>query len=250
MWADPAIAAVLTADKLAVVWLGAFVGGLASGGAGFAFGIVGSAVWLHALEPVHATMLVVSGGTIIQVGTLWPLRRSLDPRRLWPFLAAGLVGVPIGVLLLVRADAHALKIGLGAFLAVYGIYALITPRLPRIERGGRAADALVGFIGGILGGVGGYSGVLPAIWTQLRGWSKEVSRAIYQPFILMAHVVTLILVGVVALDRVGLVLFAAALPALVAGAALGWSIYGRLDEHRFRQMFAALLVASGLVLVI
>jgi hypothetical protein len=247
MWAE--VAALLTVKTIALVSLGAFMGGLAAGAAGFAFGIVATAVWLHAIDPIHSTILVVSGGTIIQAGTIWPLRRSIEPRRLWPFLAAGLAGIPIGVWLLVRTDAHALKVGLGLFLAAYGVYALATPRLPRIERGGRLADAAVGFAGGILGGIGGYSGVLPAIWTQLRGWTKEVARSVYQPFIVMAHVVTLALVGAVAMDREGIILLLIALPALIAGAAIGWRIYGRLDEHRFRQALAALLVVSGVTLM-
>jgi hypothetical protein len=247
MWAE--VAALLTVKTIALVSLGAFMGGLAAGAAGFAFGIVATAVWLHAIDPIHSTILVVSGGTIIQAGTIWPLRRSIEPQRLWPFLAAGLAGIPIGVWLLVRTDAQALKVGLGLFLAAYGVYALATPRLPRIERGGRLADAAVGFAGGILGGIGGYSGVLPAIWTQLRGWTKEVARSVYQPFIVMAHVVTLALVGAVAMDRQGLILLLIALPALIAGAAIGWRIYGRLDEHRFRQALAALLVVSGVTLM-
>jgi uncharacterized membrane protein YfcA len=248
MWAD--VAALLTVKTVALVSAGAFVGGLAAGAAGFAFGIVATAIWLHAIDPVHSTILVVSGGAIIQAGTIWPLRRSMEPQRLWPFLLAALIGIPIGVWLLVRTDAHALKVALGVFLAAYGVYALATPQLPRVTGGGRIADAAVGFAGGILGGIGGYSGVLPAIWTQLRGWSKEEARAVYQPFIVMAHVVTLALVGTVAMDRQGLILLVIALPALLAGAVIGWRIYDKLDEHRFRQFLAVLLVVSGITLVL
>src|SRR5262249_10126474 len=146
-------------------------------------------------------------------------------------------------------DSHALKFALGVFLAVYGLYAFATPRLPRIH-GGAMADALIGFGGGVLGGLGGYSGVLPAIWCQLRGWSKEVARGVYPPFILMAHVATLAAIGAVALDRAGVVLFLLALVPLLLGAYFGWRIYGRLDEHRFRQALAVLLVVSGLILVL
>lgn len=250
MWADPDIATLLTAKTLTVLWIGAFFGGFASGAAGFAFGIVASAVWLHAIDPLHTTMLVVSGGLTIQMGTIWAMRREIDAKRLAPFAIAGLIGIPVGIWLLVRVDALSLKFALGIFLAIYGLYALTAPRLPHITGGGHFADAGVGFASGVLGGLGGYSGVLPAIWCQLRGWSKEASRGFYQPFIVMAHIATLALIGVVALDRRGVVMYLLALPALLLGALIGWRVYGRLDERRFRQTLAALLMASGLLLVV
>src|SRR5262249_11809081 len=148
----------------------------------------------------------------------------------------------VGIWLLVRIDAHAMKVAIGIFLAVYGFYALATPRLPRIAGGGAAADAGIGFVSGVLGGIGGHFRVLPAIWCQLRGWSKEVSRGVYQPFIVMAHIATLALLGVVALDRTGVVMFLLALPVLLLGAFIGWRVYGRLDEQRFRQVLAGLLM--------
>ena len=123
------------------------------------------------------------------------------------------------------------------------------PRLPHISWGGRTADAAVGFVGGLVGGVAGLSGIAPAIWTQLRGWSKEAARCVYQPFILFAHVLTMLLIGVVALDRQGVVLFLIAIPAVLLGSWTGWKIYGRLSELRFRQMLSALLIGSGLLLI-
>ena len=242
--------AALTLQTLGIVWLGAFLGAVAAGGAGFAFALTASAVWLHALEPVHTTMLVVACGTLLHVTLVWPVRRSIEPARLLPFAIGGLIGIPIGVALLTHVDTRGLKGALGLFLVVYGTYALLAPRLPEIRGGGRAADAAVGFVGGILGGLGGYSGVLPTIWTQLRGWRKDVARGVFQPFILMAHVVTLVLVGIAAMDTGGALMTLAALPALYAGAWIGWRIYGRLDDRRFRQVLAALLVASGLTLVL
>ena len=242
--------AALTLQTLGVVWLGAFLGAVAAGGAGVAFALTASAVWLHALEPVHTTMLVVACGTLLHVTLVWPVRRSIEPARLLPFAVGGLIGIPIGVALLTHVDTRGLKGALGLFLVVYGTYALLAPRLPEIRGGGRAADAAVGFVGGILGGLGGYSGVLPTIWTQLRGWRKDVARGVFQPFILLAHVVTLVLVGIAAMDTGGALMTLAALPALYAGAWIGWRIYGRLDDRRFRQVLAALLVASGLTLVL
>jgi uncharacterized protein len=242
------VTATLTLHALAVVWAGAFLGALAVGGAGFAFGLAASAIWLHVLDPIRTAFLIVACGLILHVGMIWQVRRHIDRSRLWPFLIGGLIGIPIGFWLLIRTDTSLLRPGLGMFLILYGLYALVMPRLPYIGGGGRLADAMIGFAGGLLGGIGGYSGVLPTIWTQLRGWPKDVARGVYQPFILFAHIVTLAIIGVAVLDWNSVILLLTAVPALVAGAWIGWLIYGKLDDRRFRQVLGALVLVSGLTL--
>jgi uncharacterized membrane protein YfcA len=239
----------LTAQTIGLVVLGGFLGGIASGAAGFAYGVVATSIWLHAISPLHAALLVVTGGMINQGALVWTIRRAIDFGRLWPFLVGGLIGVPLGVLLVLETNPRGIQIALALFIIVYGIYALLGPRLPHIAWGGRTADAAVGFFGGLVGGVAGLSGIAPAIWTQLRGWSKEAARSVYQPFILFAHVLTMLLIGAVALDRQGVVLFLIAIPAVLLGSWTGWKIYGRLSELRFRQMLSALLIGSGLLLI-
>ena len=54
----------------------------------------------------------------------------------------------------------------------------------------------------------------------------------------------------VAFDREALMLLAAVLPPLLVGTWIGWRLYGRLDDRRFRQALAVLLIASGIMLVI
>jgi uncharacterized protein len=240
----------LTIQTLGMVWAGAFVGAVVAGGAGFAFALAASSIWLHALDPLRTTMLVVACGSLLHIALVWPVRRSIELPTFLPFAAGGLVGIPIGVLLLTHTEMSRLKAGLGAFLVAYGLYALVTPRLAALTRGGRGADAVVGLAGGILGGLGGFSGVLPTIWTQVRGWTKDKSRGVYQPFILMAHVLTLAILGTVAVDGAGLILVAWAVPALALGAWVGWRIYGRLDERRFRRVLAFLILLSGAALVV
>ena len=87
--------------------------------AGFAFGIVAPrSGCTRSSDPCHVP--VVSGGRIIHAA---PSGRSAAPstaHRLWPFLLAGLIGVPIGVWLLVRTDAGTLKFALGIFLPSMG----------------------------------------------------------------------------------------------------------------------------------
>ena len=62
-------------------------------------------------------------------GQIWPQRRHIDIARLWPLVAGGVLGIPIGVRLLVYTDANVMKTVLGVFLLVFGSYALLAPRL-------------------------------------------------------------------------------------------------------------------------
>jgi uncharacterized protein len=238
----------LSLASLLVVWAGAFLGAFAAGGAGFAFALAASAIWLHVLDPLHTTAMVVASGTLLHGILIWPIRRSIEIARLWPFMAGAAFGIPVGVALLSHTRADVIRAGIGLFLVAYGLYALIAPQLPYFGRGGRAADAMIGFAGGVLGGLGGYSGVLPTIWTQVRGWPKEVARGVYQPFIVFAQVVTLAIIGTISVDRVGIIVFATTLPALALGAWLGLRVYGRLNDRRFRQVLAAMLLLSGVTL--
>ena len=162
----------LTLKTLSIVWLGGFLGGVASGAAGFAYGVVATAIWLHAISPLHATILVVSGGLIIQSSLVFKMRRALDWPRLAPFLIAGLIGVPIGVALVVKTDQA--RSGFGLPCSWWSTASMRSSR-----RGCRTSQAAAkprtlesDFFGGLMGGLAGLSGLAPAIWTQLRGWPK------------------------------------------------------------------------------
>jgi uncharacterized membrane protein YfcA len=237
-------------DTLAFLWLGALLGGIAAGGSGFAFGLAASSIWLHRIDPLHSAILITGCGVLLHMTTIWPQRRHIEVSRLWPFIAGGIAGIPIGVRLLVYTDAAVMKAVLGWFLVAFGTYALVSPRLHTVKGGGRVADAGVGFIGGILGGIGGYSGVLPTIWTQLRGWPKATARAVYQPYVIIVQAVALAGILWVTLDRAGLIMLMAVLPPLLFGTWIGWQLYGRMNDLRFRQALAVLLIASGATLVL
>jgi uncharacterized membrane protein YfcA len=156
----------------------------------------------------------------------------------------------MGVNLWAHTSGGYLNPTLGAFLVIVGGYALMAPRPATTQAGGRAVDAAVGFVGGILGGLGGYSGVLPTIWTQVRGWPKEIARGVYQPYLIIVQIVTLAGIIWATLDRRGLILLVAVLPPLLIGTWIGWQLYGRLDERRFRQGLSLLLIASGAMLLL
>jgi uncharacterized membrane protein YfcA len=229
---------------LFATFAGAFVAGLS----GFAFGLVAASLWLYFLSPLQTATLIVAFGLIVQGYSVWKLRNSLDGRKLWPFLLGATIGVPVGVTLLTWADPHKVRIGVGVLLIVYSVYALFRPAL-KPTAGGAVADASIGFLNGVLGGLTGLAGILVTIWSGLRGWPKDVQRAVFQPvavFIFALSALWLGAKGTVTLETVKL--FVIGLPFLLAGSWLGLKLFGRLNEAAFRKLVLALLFASGLAL--
>jgi uncharacterized membrane protein YfcA len=235
---------------LAVFLLATFAAALVAGLAGFAFGLVAAAVWLHVLTPLQTASLIIAFGLIVQGIAVWKLRGALQWSRLWPFLLGGLLGVPIGVVVLAWANPDHLRAGVGALLILYSVYGLVRPVTTPVRAGGAPADAGVGLLNGILGGATGLAGILVTIWCGLRGWPKDVQRTVFQPVgvaIFAMSALMLGLNGVVDADTVRR--FFIGLPILLAGTWLGLRLYGRIDEAGFRKIVLALLLASGVALI-
>ena len=125
--ATPAVAmgcamAELQTFDLILFAAGTFAAALVTGVAGFAFGIVAAAIWLHFLSPAHATALIVAYGLIVQGISVWKLRRSIQLARLLPFLLGAVIGVPVGVELLHWTSPATLRISIGVVLILFSLY--------------------------------------------------------------------------------------------------------------------------------
>jgi uncharacterized membrane protein YfcA len=107
-------------------------------------------------------------------------------------------------------------------LTAYCLFALLVRHPSLSARGGRPLDAVFGMIGGALGGFGGMSGFMPAVWTQARGWNRDLRRATMQAYIISMHVLTIsIYFGSGTLKHVDLGQFAIVLPAMLLPSVVG-----------------------------
>ena len=230
--------------------LAAFLGGLASGIAGFAMGFVVSGIWLHIITPIQTTTLIVGYGLWTQGYGVWKLRHTLNWRQVAPFVIGGAIGVPIGTMLLTSINPAYLRTGVGVLLVLYSIYGLAQPAFKPIKAG-VSADAGIGVLNGLFAGVTGLPGLIVTIWSQLRGWPKDVQRTVFQPVMLAAIVmnaVTLSLAGAVTAETVEL--YVLGLPLLLVGLWSGFKLYGKLDDAAFRKVILLLLLVSGLALIV
>jgi uncharacterized protein len=236
---------------VAVVALGAVLGGFVQGLSGFAFGLVALGIWAWTIDPALAGSLVVFGSLLGQLLSLGTVRQALDAARIGPFVAGGLLGVPIGVVLLRHIDPTGFKLAVGIILLVWCPTMLLARSLPRITHGGRWADAGAGWIGGVMGGLGGLTGPAPTLWCTLRGWDRDTQRAVFQSFNLVMQLV--IMAAYIATGTIGaneLWMFAVVAPAMLVPTLIGARLYRRFSDAGFRRLILLLLTASGAVLVL
>lgn len=236
--------------SVVAVVLGAVVAGFVQGLSGFAFSMVALSIWAWAVEPRLAAAMGVFGGLTGQVLAAVTVRRGFDLKRLLPFLAGGVAGIPIGAMLLPHLDVTLFRAVFGALLVTWCPAMLMARRLPHVTAGGRWADGVAGAAGGVMGGLGGFTGAIPTLWCTLRGFDKDAQRAIIQNFNLAALSVTMLTylaTGVVTRDM--LPMFAIVAPAMLVPALLGARLYIGISEATFRKVVLSLLTVSGVALL-
>ena len=240
----------MDAQHVALLLAGALAGGIVNGFTGFGTALTAIGIWIYAIPPTVAASLAIICSVVSQTQTLHLIWRAIDWRRVLFFVVPGILGVPIGTLLLPHIDPKLFKLVIGCFLIVYPAYVLIRNRQIKSAWGGTVADGIIGFGGGILGGLTGLSGVLPIVWTDVRGWSKEQRRSIVQFYnmaILSLALVSHAFSGLLTWQVV--VSAAIALPGTIAGAWFGAFLYRRLADHGYQRVVMALLLISGLGLI-
>lgn len=234
-----------------IVAAGAAAAGFAQGVTGFAFSVVALSFWAWALPPETAAPLAVFGALTGQIASLASVRVGFEWRKIFPLILGGWIGVPAGVFLLHHADPRSFRLTVGVLLTFYSLFSLLVRHPGVFTRGGRGLDALFGMIGGVLGGLGGMSGFMPAIWTQLRGWRRDLRRAAMQAYNIAMHVVTIAIYAASGtLSHAGLRQFLIVAPAMLIPSYLGAHVFTRFTSERaFTRAVLVALLASGLALI-
>jgi len=237
-------------SAVALILGGAIVGGFVNGLTGFGTALTGLPLWLQVLEPRVAAQLASACSVVGHVATIREVFREADWQRLTPMLLAGLMGVPIGTMLIPLISLPTFKLAIGTILVTYCSFMLAAAGRVRLQAGGRMAETLIGFGGGIMGGLAALSGVLPTVWAALKGWSKAERRAVFQAFnmtILTAMLVASFVQGMI--ERTSMVALALALPGTLVGNWAGVLLYRRLDDVRFDRIVLGVLLVSGIGLI-
>ena len=233
-----------------VVFAGGFLGGFVSGLAGFGTGLTALPIWLLSIPPIIAGPLVVICAIATHAQTLPFIWRSIQWRRLAPFLVSALFGIPLGTFLLQYFSVDIFRLAIGFLLIVYSSVMLIKRRTPWTIKGSRIGNALIGFSGGVLGGLAGLSGVLPTLWINLHNWDKPTKRSFFQGFNLVIMMITAVLMWLAQyLTFEVFQLAIVALPGTMIGAWLGRRTYANLSDVRFDLAILLIFLLSGLLII-
>lgn len=223
----------------------------------FVFGMTGFGSSLIAV-PVLAHLLplqqVVPTMVLMEFAGSFLLRRGhagrLNRRELAWLVPVAVVGIGLGATLLARLPAAPLQLGLGAFVLLFGVYSMLEPSF----RGeiGRAWVLPAGLVGGTFTALFGTGGPVYAIYLSRRIEDRGELRSTMSAMITLSTALR-----IVAFAATGLLLHlkvvVAALvlaPVMLLALKLGSRVHLGLSPRRVRQALGAVLVLSGLSLLI
>lgn len=234
----------MPADYLILAAIG-FLGSIVFGATGFGAALVAMPLAMH-LVPLPFALAVYALADIansFSVGLEKPKNAVRgEYLRLVPMILAGTLA---GVTVLVNLPRAAGMVALGGFVIVYALYALFRRESQRVIAQGWAWVA--GFVGGVTSALFGAGGPPYVIYLSQRGLSKEAFRAtlgLVTMTSISLRVIAFLLTGLLLDPHVWLAA-ALAVPAALAGVAVGRRIFLKASKEQLARVIAALLLVSG-----
>lgn len=243
----------MSAELITMLILGACAGGFINGLAGTGTALFSLGFYLLVLPPLTSVAIVALMSVLAGLQGLWVVRSAMkaQPARFVRFVIPGLVGVPLGIILLQAINAETLRLAIAILLIVYGAYFSFRAKLPAFDRRTPVLDGGIGFVGGVLGGAASVSGAIPAMWLSLRPWPKAETRAVLQPYnvaILGATVAVLFFRG--AYDMTALKALLIVLPVGLIASQIGLYVFKQVTDNMFRRLLIGLTLLMGVGILV
>ena len=246
-----ALASLASPGILAACAVVVFAAYALRGATGFGAGVV--AIPLLALAmPLNVVIPVVTMmGIIASLGQSIQEIRHVDWRALRGLALPSAIGLALGLWLFASLDQALLLNAFAAFIIVYGLWSFL-PRAPTAALPPRALAAAVGGAGGLVATLfGGMAGPFYAIYLKALNLDKRRFRASISSVLLCLGVVRAAGYGGLGFyDRRAIAALAFFAPVMVIAMFAGDRWHARLEQAKFERLVAALLVASGVALLL
>lgn len=250
-FAFPVAISILDGSLLALVFASAaLIGGIS----GFGFPAIGaiSLTFMPSTTVVPLLMVLSVANQLLSLST----EVKVKPLKQWwpdgpaPYLAGGLMGVPLGLWMLNTVPDEWLMLAFGAFLMAYAVYVHLFTKKPLFPGPVSWWSALaIGSAGGLIGGFSAFPSAAVVIWTGMKGMPKGETRGILQPYILTMQLFSLICLAIHSpkvFSDTFWILLAIMLPIVIPCTLTGISIYRRLSDLNFKKVAVIILGVAGI----
>ena len=216
---------------------------------GFGMGMVVSPILLLVLDPQSVVTTINSLSILVLAMVGVRARHDLPVARVLPLALAGLLAVPIGVLILSTASPGPMRIAIASLVLVLAI-----PSVLRVQRPlpwARVLGPLIGFLGAMMVTGMGVGVPLVALFLVNQGWSARSIRAsiaVYYLFVGLEAVVLYAATGLYTLERLSLTLALA--PGAVLGFGLASLLMRRINDRVLRYIVMVVIIAASLGLLL
>ena len=236
---------------MAWVWIGVFaavtLSSTAQAVSGFGFALIGTPLVALLVGPHEAVVGLTMIGIVLVAQLSLRSRGHVGWQVVLAVTAAAIVGMPLGLLVLERADDRTLTAIIAVLVIAFAALLWRGLRLPP----NRATDAVAGFVAGVLSTSTSTSG--PPIVIALSG--KDLTPSAFRGtisaiFLVQGSLALLAFAVGGEITSGALGVAAAGLPGLLLGSFVGEHGFKRLDAETFRRIVFAMLLVSGVVSLI
>jgi uncharacterized membrane protein YfcA len=238
--------------QLLLVLVAVGIGFLVKGATGIGGPVFVIPVLAAATGVEYAVAVVAIPALVSNIWLVWESRSAMDQvrRYLAPMLAAGAVGMFLGVWVLVRIDDRVLSVALATLVFVYIAWYAANRTVRLSERTALALAAPVGFLGGGLQGATGISAPVIATYTHALALPRSgFVFAVTFPFAALGTVQVGALALFGAYDAGRLATSLLAIVPVAAVMPFGIALGRRMSQHVFQVVVLAVLAGAALRLL-
>lgn len=230
---------------LIVFFISSFVQSLT----GFGFAIISIPVLTIFIPVKHAIPLGALCGFVVNFALFIELRKSIRFSELKNIFIGALIGVPLGVFFLSKANSGLIKISLGVILLLFVIY---KAALKNVEIKVKPRYAYVaGFFSGLLGGAFNTSGPPVLIYFSMKDYDKVFKKAqitgyfvVLSFFIISIHFITGLTTENVFWD------FVKSVPVVLIGIIIGSFFFSKIRTEIYDKIILMTLFLLSIYLIL
>lgn len=209
---------------------------------GFGFALLVVPILTVVEGPQTAVVVMTSIGVPMTLANAIRWRTDLETRSFLMVTAAALVAMPLGTLLLTRADDRTLTLVVGAVVLAFTVALWRGLHLPP----GRRTELAAGALSGALATSVGTNGPPLVVAFQATGMPPEPFRAtLAAAFAVQGGVALATFWAADLIDAEVGRAWLVGIPAALVGALAGDRVFARMDRERFRTGVLVMLAASG-----